>query len=194
MRIKLKICGIFRGEDVTYINEFPPDFAGFVFAESRRKVSLETAKKLIEKLSSDIIPVGVFVNETAENIVKIAEETNIKMIQLHGSEDDSFIKELKERISLPIIKAVKPNEPLTEFSDFLLFDGKNPGSGETFDRNSLPKTEKPWFLAGGINADNLSEAIALCPYGIDISSGVEKDGIKNREKIQEIYSIMKTGR
>jgi phosphoribosylanthranilate isomerase len=191
MLIKLKICGIFRDEDVDYLNEFQPDFAGFVFAKSKRRVTSETARRLILKLSDEIIPVGVFVNETAEKIAETANETGIKMIQLHGEESEDFIETLKSKTHLPIIKAIKPNMKIAENADFLLFDGEYPGSGRPFDKSALPRTNKPFFIAGGINAVNINEAIALSPYGIDLSSGVETNGVKDREKIKEICEIIK---
>jgi phosphoribosylanthranilate isomerase len=193
MRIKLKICGLFRDEDTDFVNEFPPDFAGFVFAKSKRQVTSETARRLISKLSPEIIPVGVFVNETAENIIKITEQTGIKIIQLHGEESEEYIETLKNHLSLPIIKAIKPGGEISANADFLLFDGNNPGSGETFDKSGIPQTKKPFFIAGGINANNINEATSLSPYGIDLSSGVEVNGVKNREKIKEIYTKIKSG-
>jgi phosphoribosylanthranilate isomerase len=189
--MQIKICGLFRDEDIDIVNRFLPDFAGFVFAPSRRNVSPETAGRLIAKLDKKIVPVGVFVNETAENIAEIIEATGIKMIQLHGSENEDFIKTLKEKVNLPIIKAIKPNGIIPENADFLLFDGEIPGSGKTFDRATLRKTEKPWFLAGGINIGNIEEALSLAPYGIDISSGVETDGFKDLRKIEEIMGVIK---
>jgi phosphoribosylanthranilate isomerase len=191
--MRIKICGLFRDEDTLFVNEFPPDFVGFVFAKSRRQVTPDTARRLISRLSPEIIPVGVFVDKTLHNIEEIAKATNIKMIQLHGSEDDFFIRELKKRVALPVIKALKPGQTVSEHSDYLLFDSEIPGSGKTFDKSTLPKTEKPYFLAGGININNIKEALSLAPYAIDISSGVETNGVKNREKIKEIVKIIKTG-
>ncbi|MDR0992412.1 MAG: phosphoribosylanthranilate isomerase [Ruminococcus sp.] len=189
--MRIKICGLFRDEDIDTVNRFLPDFAGFVFAESRRKVTPEKAKRLIAKMSGKITPVGVFVDETADNILKITEQTGIKIIQLHGNENEDFIKTLKNKTDLPIIKAIKPGGKIPENADFLLFDSEIPGSGKTFDRSLLPKTKKPWFLAGGINIGNIKEAISLAPYGIDISSGVETNGVKDPAKIKEITEAVK---
>jgi phosphoribosylanthranilate isomerase len=189
--MRIKICGLFRDEDTHFVNEFPPDFVGFVFAKSRRQVTPETARRLISRLSPEIIPVGVFVDETLSNIEEIARATNIKMIQLHGSEDDYFISELKNKTGLPIIKAIKPGGEIPDNADYLLFDGEIPGSGKTFDKSTLPKTEKPYFLAGGININNIKEALSLAPYAIDISSGVETNGIKDMKKIAEIMEAVK---
>jgi phosphoribosylanthranilate isomerase len=191
MQTKLKICGLFRDEDIDFVNEFPPDFAGFVFAKSKRNVTPETARRLISRLSPEIIPVGVFLDETLQNIEEIARATNIKMIQLHGSENASFIDELKKRIALPVIKALKPGQTAVQNADYLLFDGTVPGSGKIFDWKSLPKTEKPYFLAGGININNIKEALSLAPYAIDISSGVETAGVKDKAKIEKIIKILK---
>jgi phosphoribosylanthranilate isomerase len=189
--MRIKICGIFRDEDIEIINRFSPDFAGFVFAESRRKVTPETAKRLIAKMDKNITPVGVFVDETPQKIAKIAEQTGIKIIQLHGSETADFIKTLKDKTDLPIIKAIKPKGEMPGNADYLLFDSETPGSGKTFDKSTLPKTDKPWFLAGGINISNIKEAISYMPYGIDISSGVETNGVKNLRKIAEIMEVVK---
>ena len=163
------------------MNEYKPDYIGFVFAESKRKVSPHEAAKLREKLNPDIIPVGVFVNESIENILKI---DFINMIQLHGSESEEYVRELKSQTNKPVIKA-----GYSEAADYLLFDNPEPGSGKTFDWDTIGEIKKPFFLAGGLNMENVAEAIQkLNPFAVDVSSGVEnpeKSGFKDPEKIKE---------
>lgn len=192
---KIKICGLFRSCDVDYINEAGPDYAGFVFANSRRQVTKEQAKDLRSRLDKKIVSVGVFVNEELENIIDLVEENIISVIQLHGQEDKDYIELLKEQVSVPIIKAVKVTgvEDIIEAQrlpvDYLLLDQGDGGTGKTFDWSLVSdiKLEKPFFLAGGMNIDNVEKGMnELSPFAIDISSGVETDGVKDKKKIQEI--------
>jgi phosphoribosylanthranilate isomerase len=158
-----------------------------VFAESKRKVTPLEAAELCKNLHSDIIPVGVFVNETIENILAA---DSIEVIQLHGSESEDYIRELKRKTNKPVIKAGNSQE-----ADFLLFDGPVPGSGQTFDRAEIPKTEKPFFLAGGLTPENVSEAIKkTAPFAVDVSSGVETNGVKDAEKIKNFIRSIKNGK
>jgi phosphoribosylanthranilate isomerase len=184
MLTKIKICGLTRPCDIDAVNAEKPDYIGFVFAESRRKVTPGQADELREKLSPDIIPVGVFVDETIENIISLAQNGIIDIIQLHGSETEDYINNLKALTDKIIIKA---NRNSTS-ADYLLFDNVNPGSGQTFDWSLIPKTNKPFFFAGGIRADNVAEAVAkVNPFAVDVSSGVETgtNGVKDPAKIKE---------
>ncbi len=196
MTPKLKICGIKRPEDAEFLNEFQPDFAGFVFAGSKRKIDFETAKALREILNPEIKTVGVFVNEDISFIRKLADEQVIDFVQLHGDEDNGYIGKLREVCSLPIIKAqrIASREDIRHYdSDYYLFDtkrsGEYGGTGESFDWGILGDVEKPFFLAGGINLSNLDEALKIAAeknaFALDISSGVETDGLKDKFKIQE---------
>lgn len=202
--MKLKLCGIRRAADAEYLNEFPPDYAGFVFAESRRKVTLEEARKLSEILSPNIVRVGVFVNEPLEKMSEYADI--IGAYQLHGDEDEAYINALRKIVpkEKEIWKAVrvKAAEDILRAdktsADKLLLDAFSReaygGTGKTADRGLIENTEitKPFFIAGGITAENLYEAASsLKPFGIDLSGGIETNGVKDREKIKEITEICK---
>ncbi len=199
--VKIKICGLQCLEDISYVNEAKIDFAGFIFAEkSKRKVSVEQAKKMKGALSSDIKSVGVFVNEKINRIKEIAELKIIDLIQLHGNETNEYIKNLRLEINLPVIKALKADEQLKlnidkTIADYILIDSVSDnhfgGTGKVFDYNLIPKTNKKIFVAGGLNALNIQNAINLNPYCLDINSGVETEGKKDRKKILEIVKQFK---
>ncbi|MCM1053933.1 MAG: phosphoribosylanthranilate isomerase [Bacteroides sp.] len=204
MNIKIKLCGIRREEDARYLNEFPPDYAGFVFAESKRRVTLEQAERLSSLLLPSISRVGVFVNHPLEEMKSFAEI--IDVYQLHGSEDEGYISRLRKMIphSCEIWKAVRirnlsdVTEANGSSADRLLLDAFSAnaygGTGKVFDWDMISGTKisKPFFAAGGINADNLKKAVSsLKPYGIDLSGGIETDGCKDREKIRQIMTLMK---
>lgn len=210
--MKIKICGLSRLCDIDYVNEARPDFCGFVFARSRRQISIQQAEKLRENLADEIIPVGVFVNEPVENIVWLLENGIVRWPQLHGAEDENYIAELRARTDgkFPIIRALKVSSEedirtaQTSAADFLLFDHGAGGTGETFNWNFLHsfcerkadekevrnehliKIQKPFFLAGGLNLQNLEEARQIPAFALDLSSGAETDGFKDREKVIEL--------
>lgn len=211
--LKLKICGLRRKEDIYIVNKYNIDYIGFVFADSPRKVSYEQAKELSALLREDIIPVGVFVNEHMKLIVGLFKEGIIKIAQLHGDEDENYIKNLKAKSleqtghEIPVINAIEINntdnydnfnDKLLEWRDsasdyFILDSGK--GSGKTFDWSLLDKNSEFFknsiFLAGGLNSENLDSAIKeFNPYAVDLSSSVETDGFKDEEKIKEIVEIV----
>ena len=196
--MKIKICGLTRECDINYVNEALPDYAGFVFAGSKRKVSADQAFALKRGLSSSIKAVGVFVDHDISFIRDLLKRGVIDIVQLHGHEDEEYIS----AINAPVIKAVRldkkseKSERSEKFdypADYLLFDSPSAGSGKTFDWSLIPKTEKPFFLAGGINIGNISGAIEIKPYAIDVSSGVETDGAKDRCKILEIVRSVRNG-
>lgn len=199
--MKIKICGLRRQEDISYVNEFMPDYIGFVFAKSKRQVSKESARTLKENLNPKIEAVGVFVNEDIDVVSEIANEKIIDIIQLHGDEDNNYIKNLRKLTNSKIIKAlrIKDEKDLLIPSldvDYLLLDAWDKdqygGSGKTFDWTLIKNLNKPFFLAGGISELNLKEAIETAnPYAIDISSSVETDGFKDRDKIKKIIQIIK---
>lgn len=177
----VKICGIRRELDITYVNELKPDFIGFVFALNKtRTITIDEALKLRSLLNKDIKAVGVFRNNDINLIKEIVKLNIIDYIQLHGDEDDEYIKEIKEFCNLPIIKAYRDSI----YADYRLYDNLDPGKGNGFDWN-LIKTNKPFFLAGGINIDNIDEAKKLYPYCLDVSSSVETDGFKDYEKMRD---------
>ena len=198
--VKIKICGIRRLEDVKIVNKYKPDYIGFVFADSKRKVSSSLAKKLRENLDSDIIPVGVFVDSSLDEILKIFDEGTIDIAQLHGRESEEFILELKEKSNgeLKIIKAIEMSEKidLKEYdnsqSDYLLLDSGK-GSGKTFDWKLIGNDlKKDFFLAGGLSSSNVKEAIdEFKPYAVDLSSSLETNGFKDENKIRKIMEVIK---
>ena len=147
--------------------------------------------------------VGVFVNETVENLLKIAEEVKLDVIQLHGDEDESFIQTLKEQSNVEVWKAVQVRSAadaekwIDSSADMLLFDAyhkdERGGTGEVFDWSSLDEFERPFMLAGGMDSTNVARAIrTVRPYGIDISSGIETEGVKDNEKINAFTNIVRT--
>ena len=196
--MKIKICGLFRDCDIDYVNEAKPDFIGFVFAKSRRQVSMEWAEAMRPKLRSEITPVGVFVNESLANVAQLLNNNIIEMAQLHGDENEHYIQELKSLTNKPIIKAVRVlshddiETAQHTAADFLLLDNGTGGTGESFDWSLVRQVTKPFFLAGGLKADNIEQAIiATNPYAVDLSSGVETGGLKDRAKILEIVRSMR---
>ena len=201
---KIKICGLTRTEDIEMVNEFLPDYIGFVFAKSRRQVSAEQAKELKNKLRPAIKAVGVFVNEKPENIAEIANQGIIDLIQIHGDEDAAYCAQLRKLTQAPIIKVVRVEREddlagIEEFDcDYYLFDTLSSkdygGTGKAFDHSILYNKEikKPFFVAGGLNQDNVAAVIEVIkPFGVDTSGGVETDGIKDANKIKE---FIKQGR
>lgn len=194
--MKIKYCGIKRNEDVDYANETMPDYIGFIFAPTKRLVTMEQADDFKKRLDSRIQAVGVFVNETAEKVAEIANKGIIDVIQLHGQEDAEYIAKLKSLLieSKPLIKAIRVQTAQDILDgqeldvDFILLDKydaeKLGGTGEKFDWNLIGNIKKPFFLAGGIDIDSLEDAVKMKPYGIDVSSGIETDGCKDLAKMR----------
>ena len=216
---KVKMCGISKVETIPAVVEAKPDYMGLVFASSKRQVTVDQAKTLVEELhkqytkrynngteqsnNDEIKTVGVFVNETLDNLVTIAKETNLDAVQLHGDEDEAFIQSLKERTNVEVWKAVQIRSAadaevwIDSSADMLLFDAyhkdERGGTGEVFDWSCLDEFERPFMLAGGIDSTNVARAIrTVRPYGIDISSGIETDGVKDDEKIKAFTNIVRT--
>ena len=264
---KIKICGISKVETILAIVDAKPDYMGLVFAPSKRQVTVDQAKTLVEELhkqyanrynrnaeqysnnvvqagtitdvvqdgtiinalqeetatgdahegtltsTENISPtlihqefiktVGIFVNETLENLVTIATEVNLDAMQLHGDEDEAFIQSLKERTNVEVWKAVQIRSAadaeawIDSSADMLLFDAyhkdERGGTGEVFDWSCLDEFERPFMLAGGIDSTNVARAIrTVRPYGIDISSGIETDGVKDNEKITAFTKLVRT--
>ncbi|MCL2321793.1 MAG: phosphoribosylanthranilate isomerase [Oscillospiraceae bacterium] len=190
--VKIKICGLSRNCDIDAVNIERPEYIGFVFARSRRRVTPKQALDLRKKLHHGIIPVGVFVDDTLENILSLVKNGIIEVIQLHGLEDEEYISRLKMSTDVPIIKAVAVQSEsdlqkwLGTSSDYLLLDSIGGGTGNRFDWNFIGKIDKPFFLAGGLNPENVAQAIKdTTPFAVDVSSGVETDGLKDPLKIKE---------
>lgn len=203
--VKVKICGIKTLQDVEFVNRQKPDFTGFVFYSlSKRYVSLITARSLKAKLNKKIKSIGVFVNAPPEKIAAAAELGIIKMVQLHGDETNVYIAELRKICTLPIIKAVRVREEADIKKaafyncDYFLFDTYSTasygGTGRQFDTQLLKgvKINKPYFLAGGLNAGNVRSALkGLKPYAVDVSGGVETGGSKDETKIKNFIKQVK---
>jgi len=197
--VKIKICGLRRLEDIDIVNKYAPDYIGFVFADSKRKFSHNLAKKLKNNLNSNIISVGVFVDAGIEEIAELFREGVIDAAQLHGHETEEYIISLKEKTNneLKIIKAIEMSEctDLSEYdnskADYLLLDSGK-GSGKTFDWNLInKKLNKKFFLAGGINSDNVAEAIRkINPYAVDLSSSLEINDYKDETKVKEMMEAI----
>ncbi len=198
--MKIKICGLTRSRDVDFVNEALPDYIGFVFAEkSRRYVEPKQAKELRKRLTKGISAVGVFVNAPTERVTSLVSEGIIDVVQLHGDEDPSDVEKLRKTVSCPIIRAfsVKDAETVKRAARFpaelLLLDHGAGGTGTAFDWSLIPRgplAGHPFFLAGGLGPDNVAEAIRrVRPFGIDVSSGVEDGGVKDREKILQLVSL-----
>lgn len=200
--MKIKICGIRRLKDIEIVNKYLPDYIGFIFyKKSFRGISFKEAKVLSSKLNEKIIPVGVFVNENPVNIVKLFKSNVIEIAQLHGEEDEEYIRNLKELAKketgkdLKVIKTIiiKENSEIKEYpsGDYYLFDSGK-GSGKLFNWDSIPNTDKPVFLAGGLNKTNIKEGInKIKPYAVDVSSSVETNKFKDEEKVKELIEIVK---
>ena len=196
---KIKICGLFRDCDIDYVNEAMPDYAGFVFAKSRRQITKEQAENFRKKLSPEIISVGVFADSDISEIKELFDLKIISTAQLHGTETEEYIKELREKCGIKIIKAVNvlknPDFESIKKSaaDFILFDS-GAGGGKTFSWRMLPEIKRDFFLAGGLNIENIDEAVKqVKPFSVDLSSGVETDGFKDKEKILNIVRRIKNG-
>ena len=188
---KIKICGLFRPCDAEYINEAMPDYAGFVFFEkSHRNVTMQQATQLRKSIHPSIPAVGVFVNAPQEQIVSLCREGVIQIVQLHGAESEEYIGRLKALIpSVSVWQAfrVRTSEDLAasqkSSADLILLDNGY-GTGETFDWSLISGMTRPFLLAGGLTPQNIPQAIArFAPYAVDISSGVETEKQKDRDKI-----------
>lgn len=211
---KIKLCGMMKPCDIEYANRVKPDFVGFIFANTRRKISAAQAKQFREALDAEIPAVGVFVNEDISVITSLVQNGCIDLIQLHGEEDADYIRRLREVCDVPVIKAVKVQtvEQIRQAAalpvDYLLLDtyrkGVLGGTGEAFDWELLREAKaaagdtaegelfgKPYFLAGGLHAGNLREAAALGSYGLDVSSGIETDGSKDFTKMVKVMELVR---
>jgi len=195
--VKIKICGLTRLCDIEVVNIEKPDYIGFVFANSRRRVTPAQAMELRSKLANDIIPVGVFVDERPRNILPLVQNGVIGMVQLHGTENEEYIAKLKELTTAPIIKAISVRRAgdvqkwESTAADYLLLDNKGGGTGQAFDWSLIGETNKPYFLAGGLDVNNIVNAISqTMPFSVDVSSGVETDGFKDPEKIKKFIRLV----
>ncbi len=198
MKTKIKVCGLKSMEDVGIMNEFLPDYCGFIidFPSSHRSITKQVAENLSKELNPRIKTVGVFVNSPVEDVIELLNIGVIQIAQLHGNEDEDYIHEVQAKTNKPVIKAIIVRDEFDVLrgksspADFILLDGGK-GSGDVFDWNLIMDIKRDFFLAGGLGEDNLKKAIqTLHPYGVDLSSSLETDGKKDREKIQRIMKIM----
>ena len=198
---ELKICGLKRLEDIIAVNRHGADYAGFVFFEkSKRYVDPYKANELISLLRADIKPVGVFMDEPLDNVVRIARITGVELVQLHGHESEEYVEYIKRTLDRPVIKAYKASEEgalekaLNSNADYVMIDS-GAGSGKKFDWNILKDFKRDYFLAGGLDPESVGEAIRMLePFAVDVSSGVETDGIKDEKKIAEFIEAVRYGR
>ncbi len=201
--IKIKICGLTSRKDIEIVNSLKPDYIGFVFAKaSKRYITPERAKLLRGYLDTGIQVVGVFVNEPVEFILTLCQQGIIDIIQLHGKEDDEYVKRLRFNTTRTIIQAYEiripedVNKANTARADYVLLDNGAGGTGESFDWSLLGKMNRPFFLAGGLQSENVLIAIEKAAttnylYGVDTSSGVETNGFKDCNKIEEFIKTVR---
>lgn len=192
MSTKVKLCGMTRPEEILVVNKLKPDYVGFVFwPKSKRALTRDRAQELREMLSPDIPAVGVFVDEDPEVILSLVGAGIIQVVQLHGHETEETLNWLRERTDVPLWKAFKVRGPEdvaaanASSADLVLLDNGY-GTGEPFDWTLMKDVRRPFLLAGGLTPENAEDAIGrFRPYGLDVSSGIETDGVKDPEKMTE---------
>lgn len=188
---RVKMCGLRRPEDITAANEVQPEYIGFVFYPgSRRYVTPAAARALRERLAPGIRAVGVFVDENPAEAARLLEEGVIDLAQLHGHEDEAYLAEVRKRTDKPMIQAFRIRTPedvlraQQSSAEYILLDA-GAGDGRTFDWELLRNADRPFFLAGGLTPENVGQAVReLKPYAVDVSSGIETDGIKDEGKMR----------
>ena len=196
---KIKLCGLKRPQDIQAANELLPAYIGFVFApKSRRYVHPDRAEELRRMLNPGITPVGVFVNETPETVAALLDRGIIDIAQLHGKEDAAYIRRLRQLTKKPLIQAFRIDTPAdvaaaqASTADYVLLDSGAGGTGTCFDWSLLQDIQRPYFLAGGLTPENVGGAVAtLHPYAVDVSSGIETDGAKDKEKMTQFVRAVR---
>lgn len=195
----IKLCGLSRLVDIEIVNELKPEYIGFIFVpKSKRYVSIAQASVFKKVLDKKIKAVGVFVDEDIDIILDCINLGIIDMVQLHGHEDEKYIKKLKVLGQRPIIKAFKIEsqndclEAEKSSADYILLDSGS-GSGKVFDWELIKDIKREYFLAGGLDVENVEKAIrVLKPYAVDVSSGLETDGLKDKLKMEAfVYNVRK---
>ena len=186
----IKMCGLSRECDIQAVNQIKPEYIGFVFwAKSKRYISPEKALKLKKLLDKNIKAVGVFVDESIEKVAELLEKGIIDIAQLHGNETEDDIKNLRELTEKPVIQAFRVRslndveKAVKSTADMILLDA-GMGDGNVFDWSLIRDIKRPYFLAGGLNCENIAEAVKkMKPYAVDVSSGIETDGLKDMKKM-----------
>jgi phosphoribosylanthranilate isomerase len=199
---KIKICGLRYPEEIQYANALRPDYIGFVFArQSRRYITPEQAAALRADLDGGIVPVGVFVDAPAEFAAALLNDGVIDMVQLHGRENADELLSLRKRTGKPLIQAfaigsaADAGRAKESSADYILADHGTGGTGETFDWSLIRSIQRPLFLAGGLNAANIADAIAAVhPYAVDVSSGAETNGRKDYNKMAALIRAVREER
>lgn len=199
MTAKIKLCGLSRPADIDYVNQVKPDYCGFIvnFPKSRRNVTPEQVRALTARLSGDIIPVGVFVDESVETVAGLLEDGTIAVAQLHGHEDEAYLAALRKLTAKPIwqafqIRSAADLERAKSSTANLVLLDSGQGSGVTLDWSILADFPRPYVLAGGLTAENIPAAVQqVKPYAVDLSSGVETEGYKDYEKMLAAVAAVK---
>lgn len=195
---RIKLCGLTRPCDIEAANILKPEYIGFVFApKSKRYVTHDQATGLKHQLSPGITVVGVFVNETPETVVYLLSSGIIDIAQLHGSESETYIKNLRQLTAKPIIKAFRIKtandiaKAVSSSADYVLLDS-GAGTGTVFEWNLIQNIKRPYFLAGGLTPANVGPAIrTLSPFAVDVSSGIETSGLKDKTKMAAFIAAVR---
>ena len=195
---KIKLCGLTRPADIEAANVLRPDYVGFVFAPgSRRRLTPEQAKALKCLLNPGILAVGVFVNEEPEHVAELLRRGTIDLAQLHGDEDEAYLSALRRLTKAPILQAFRIRSEadlavaVESTADYVLLDA-GAGDGKTFDWSLLEEFDRPYFLAGGLTPENVYAAVgALRPFAVDVSSGIETDGVKDPAKMRAFAAAVR---
>lgn len=196
---KIKLCGLSRLCDIEAANRFLPEYIGFVFASgSKRYVPPEQAAGLKKHLNSRIKAVGVFVNEELHTVAQLLKDHVIDAAQLHGNEEEEYIRQLRELSRKPVIKAFRIDTKQDilaakrSLADYILLDSGSGGTGTSFCWELAKDLDRKYFLAGGLNTDNVKDALKILhPYAVDVSSGVETDGYKEEKKMSEFINAVR---
>ena len=211
--VKIKICGLKTLADIEFVNRYQPDYIGFVFAKTRRFVTDQQASDMRRSLDRRIQAVGVFVNEPLTHVIDLCDSGVINVVQLHGGEPETYIRELKQKTNIPVIKAVRVQsveqvtKQMSQEADYMLYDtykeGEPGGTGERFSLEILKESFlwlrekgqsiKPYFLAGGLDCGNVAKVLdQMACYAVDVSTGVETDGVKDEGKIRKFIETVRS--
>lgn len=197
---KIKICGMMREQDILAANEAKPDFVGFIMVDwERHYITEETAKHFKNLLDSNIQAVGAFVDAPINTVIRCLNDGIIDIAQLHGNESDDYVKQVKKETGKTIFKAggIKTIDDIQKLvkssADYILLDTPGGCTGNSFDWNLIKGIERPYILAGGLNIDNLADAInRFHPYAVDLSSGAETNKMKDPEKMKKLVQIARS--
>ena len=195
---RIKLCGLSRCCDIEAANELKPEYVGFVFAQkSKRYITTEKARELKRILSPDIQTVGVFVKEKPECVAELLNKGIIDIAQLHGGEDEDYMNKLRQLTDKPTIKAFRITSAVDIDkaeqcrADYVLLDS-GAGTGTVFDWELIQNIKRPYFLAGGLSPENAEDAVKkLTPYAVDVSSGIETDGVKDKYKMAAFIAAVR---